>query len=146
METRAAKPRRDFLNNQDTGFTIGEDPLKDHRDLLKAGSLLTEWSNGGPNVKHVCISPDFTALVWKDPKKSSKGHTMALRDIRLIRDAAGDGHVKLKKKADPSKAFSVVGRAMTLDFEAPTAAEHKAWVAAMGAVLHCVRKDQQWLR
>jgi len=146
LETRAARPRRNLLNNQEEGFTLGEDPLKDYRNLLKAGSLLTEWSNGGPNVKHVCISPDFTALIWKDPKKSGKGNTMPLRDIRLIRDAAGDGHVKLKKKADPQKAFSVVGRAMTLDFEAPTAAEHKAWVQAMGAVLHCVRKDQQWLK
>jgi len=146
LETRAAKPRRDFLNKETDGYTIGEDPLIDHRNLLKAGSLLTEWSNGGPNIKHVCISPDFTNLVWKDPKKSGKQQTMALRDIRLIRDAAGDGHHKLKKKADPAKAFSVVGRAMTLDFEAPTAAEHKAWVAALGALLHCVRKDQQWLK
>lgn len=146
LETRAAKPRRDFLSKEQEGYTIGEDPLKDFRNLLKAGSLLTEWSNGGPNIKHLCISPDFTAITWKDPKKSGKQQTMLLRDIRLIRDAAGDGHTKLKKKADPSKAFSVVGRAMTLDFEAPTAAEHKQWVAALGAVLHCVRKDPQWLK
>lgn len=146
LETRAAKPRRDFLNKETDGYTIGEDPLVEHRNLLKAGSLLTEWSNGGPNIRHVAISPDFTMLVWKDPKKTGKQHTMLLRDIRLIRDAAGDGHTKLKKKADSQKSFSVVGRAMTLDFEASTVAEHKAWVAALGAVLHCVRKDQQWLK
>jgi len=146
LETRAAKPRRDFLTKDAGGYTIGEDPLVEHRNLLKAGSLVTEWSNGGPHVRHLCISTDFTQLVWKDPKKSGKSQTMLLRDIRLIRDAAGDGHHKLKKKADPSKAFSIVGRAMTLDFEAGTPAEHKAWVAALGAVLHCVRKDQQWLK
>jgi len=146
LETRAAKPRRDFVNKDAGGYTIGQDPLISYRNLLSAGSLLTEWSNGGPNIKHVCISQDFTALVWKDPKKSGKQQTMVLKDIRLIRDAAGDGHTKMKKKADPLKSFSVVGRAMTLDFEAPSAAEHKEWVAALGAVLHCVKKDQQWLK
>jgi len=71
---------------------------------------------------------------------------MALRDIRLVRSGAGDGHKRFNKKAKPECAFSIVGRSMTLDLETASADECKAWVAALHAVVHCVRKDPQWLR
>lgn len=84
--------------------------------------------------------------MWRDPKKGTKGNSMPLRDIRIIRPGAGDGHANLRKKAKPDQAFSIVGRAITLDLETESPELQKAWVAAMGALLHCVRRDQQWLR
>jgi hypothetical protein len=148
LETRAAKPRRQFLGGQDEEIREGEDPLKEHRNLLKAGSIMTDWSaSGGPAGRHVFVSPDFSSLVWRDPKKgTSRSNTMLLRDIRLVRGGASDGHAKLRKKAKPECSFSIVGRATTLDLETPSPEEAKAWIAALGALLHCVRRDPQWLR
>lgn len=48
LETRQAKPRRDFLNNGNDGPQKGEDPLKEFRNMLKAGTVMTEWSNVSP--------------------------------------------------------------------------------------------------
>ena len=148
LETRAAKPRRQFLGGQDEEIRDGEDPLKEHRNLLKAGSIMIEWSApGGPAGRHVFIQSDFSALVWSDPKKNTtRKNTMLLRDIRLVRGGASDGHNKLRKKAKPECSFSIVGRATTIDLEATSPDEAKQWIAAMGALLYCVRKDPSWLR
>jgi len=148
LETRQAKPRRNFMSaGEQDSFGDGTDPLKEHRNLLKAGSVMVEWSSGGPHHRHVHILADFSALAWRDPKKNIKQSSlMPLRDIRLVRSGASDGHKRFNKKANPACCFSIVGRSMTLDLETTTPDECKAWVIALQAVVHCVRKDPQWLR
>jgi hypothetical protein len=146
LETRAAKPRRNFLaGKEDEGYE--GDPLAEHRNMLKSGTVMTEWSGGGPNSKHVHITQDFQNLAWRDPKKNVKqASTMPLRDIRIVRSGASDGHKKFNRKAKDNCAFSIVGRSITLDMETTSPDECKQWVAALNAVMHCVRRDQQWLR
>ncbi|KAH9258873.1 hypothetical protein BASA81_002937 [Batrachochytrium salamandrivorans] len=146
LEQTKAKPRRGIFDKEEIGYAQGEDPLKDHRNLLRAGSILTETSNGGPHTRHMCISPDFSQLQWKDAKKNGRVYSMPLRDIRLVRDTGLEEANSKKKKPELLRSFSIVGRATTLDLIAPTDLEHKAWVAAMTAVLYCVRRDPAWLK
>jgi len=147
VQRKRIKPRMAFGERQEDWKPSAEDPLKDHRNLLKTGALFTEWSNGGPHSRHLLVKPDFKAIAWKDPKKTARTEsTVLLRDVRNVRSGLHDGHKNRRKQADSKKAFSIICRATSIDLEASSQEDRDRWVAALSALVRTYKVEPSWLK
>src|SRR5690606_29148517 len=89
------------------------DPLAEHRNLLKAGQMLSEYTAGSAQTRHVMVSPDWDAVLLKEikSKTGAKGRWIALRALRHAVAGPSQGHMKKgmmggeKSAAAADKAF-----------------------------------------
>ena len=147
LAERQARPKLRVFNTEEKYGFDGTDPLKEHRNLLKAGQILTEWGSS-VTTKHLQVTPDFKFIEWKNPKKGNKRlNQIAIRDLRVIRVGPYDGSHKTRgKAADPAKAFSIVARTQTLDLEAKSEIEAKRWIDALQRLLLTSKKAPEFLK
>jgi len=148
VERRKAKPKYAFVNSKDErNQNVTDDPLQEYRNMFNAGVLLTHWGRSGPVSKQFYLKDNFHILAWKDPKKSSASEsTMILRDVRNVRSGLHDGHKKGRRRANKDKAFTIIGRANTIDLEAHTVEDRERLVAGLQALVQTYKYNPQWLK
>jgi len=132
------------------------DPLHAYRNMLLAGTLVTEWAGRKHAPKHVSMGPDMNLLVFKDVGSAHSRHaaaapsTLWLRDLRSCHAGGGGGGggagVGSGDAAERASAFTLVARGGAKVLECADADECREWVAAMQVILHLVRThDTKWL-
>lgn len=139
--------------------------LKKHRNILKAGQILVDYSpptnangSGGGNAikRHMQLASDFEALVMKDTiKKSVKGgRRVPLRNLRIVSPGLGPGHYqrmltgKLKPvaKAEYSFYISSIKPEDAIYIECQSEADRDRWVEAISSCLIAYRHQFEELK
>eukprot|EP01138_Halocafeteria_seosinensis_P014727 gb/GECG01015034.1/.p1 GENE.gb/GECG01015034.1/~~gb/GECG01015034.1/.p1 ORF type:complete len:2451 (+),score=419.39 gb/GECG01015034.1/:1-7353(+) len=110
-----------------------EDPLREYRQLLRSGQIMSVWKKGTPKRAHVLVSPDFRSIIWQDPKTKAKLGAVDLRSVSEIKQGKGPNHKKKllsRKEVDPTCCLSITAEKFSLDLETGQKTDVPKWVDA----------------
>ncbi|GMI17199.1 hypothetical protein TrLO_g6315 [Triparma laevis f. longispina] len=125
------------------------DPLEQHRNLLRSGSLLKVYENGNKVTRHVFVSRDWMSIWIKDTASTTKqAKRVYLTKMRAIIKGHGPGHFKngfskkQKSSAKEDASWYIDSSAETskLALECANETDRDQWVAAMSKWLEVSRK------
>jgi len=135
------------------------DPLtSQHRTLLRAGQMLTDFVKGTPSSKHMFLTTDCEYIILKDTsnKVSKPGRKVPLRNLKSVSKGYGPGHYKKTlvggKKAAASEERSlyvstVDGHSddeITIEFS--TTGDRNKWFDVLEALLLTASSCPHYLR
>jgi hypothetical protein len=127
-----------------------KDPLADFRHSLSAGKVMKVWTKGSNKPAHIVVSPDWKSIVWQDAGTQKKLGALDLRQVSAVKAGVGEGHKKAlistTKAADPDCCFTVVADRASLDLEANSAKDCRAWVEMLSKLLHVFRTSVRWAK
>jgi len=128
----------------------GQDPLEQHRPLLRGGQVLAEFNSGTGVQRMLKASEDWIALTVRDvgTRKGAKVGSQVpvkrveLRGLRKVLRGCGEGHVKKgirgrRANAAEDKSFYITALRPEneLHFEAASTTDRDRWVAAIEQML-----------
>ena len=125
-----------------------EDPLEKYRNLLRSGSLLKCYDNGGKVSRHIFVSRDWQSIWIKDTSSTSKqAKRIYLNKMRSITKGYGPGHMKTgfgKKKSNAKENCCLYidspSETNKLALECASEGDRDQWFNAMSRFLEVARK------
>jgi hypothetical protein len=124
------------------------DPLAEHRNLLRNGSLLKVYTNGSKAHRHIFVARDWGSIWVKDTSSTSKqARRIQLSKLRGVERGYGPGHMKSgfggKSKSGAKEECSFYLDSLSdnnkLAIECANLAERDAWFTAIELFLKVAR-------
>eukprot|EP00924_Labyrinthula_sp_SR-Ha-C_P013010 augustus_masked-scaffold_12-processed-gene-6.50-mRNA-1 protein AED:1.00 eAED:1.00 QI:0/-1/0/0/-1/1/1/0/2406 len=140
IETRAAKPRYIFTNNN--GDDPNVDPLQNHRNLLRTGGIIALCNNNNGKPKQLFISSDWKSICISNPKSRNKPTEVLLLNVVAIKAGLDRGH---GRKVDPELAFYIETTGKSVCLKAKDPQDRNRWVEALEALRKTFRNNKRWL-
>ena len=130
------------------------DPLAEHRNILRNGSLLKVYTNGSKAHRHIFVAKDWSSIWVKDTSSTSKqAKRIQLAKLRGVSKGYGAGHMKTGfggkskgvSKEDCSLYLDSLSDNNKLAIECSTTAERDHWFTALEMYLKVARLWPQLL-